>query len=69
MDEALVAEVTELPRTRESLFKTTVTKNIEFKSYLQLEHKKWHMEEEHTYIVARGKMTPPVESNPSLHNL
>ena len=35
VDEALVAEVTELPRNGENRFKTTVTKNIEFRSYLQ----------------------------------
>ena len=39
VDEALVAEVTELPRTGERWFKTIVTKNIEFRSYLQPEHK------------------------------
>ena len=39
VDEALVAEVTEIPRTGESWFKTTITNNIEFKSYLQPEHK------------------------------
>ena len=39
MDEALIAEVTELPRTRENWFKTTVTKNVEFRSYLKPEHK------------------------------
>ena len=39
MDEALIAEVTELPRTRENWFKTTVTQIVEFRSYLKLEHK------------------------------
>ena len=39
VDEALIAEVTELPRTRESWFKTTTTKNVEFRSYLKPEHK------------------------------
>ena len=39
MDEALIAEVTELPRTRESWFKTTITKDVEFRSYLKPEHK------------------------------
>ena len=28
VDEALIAEVTELPRTGESWFKTTITKNV-----------------------------------------
>ena len=39
VDEALIAEVTELPRTRESWFKTIITKNVEFRSYLKPEHK------------------------------
>ena len=39
MDEDLIAQVTELPRTRENWFKTTITKNVEFSSYLKLEHK------------------------------
>ena len=39
VDEALVAEVTELPRTGENWFKTTITKNIEFRSHLQPEQK------------------------------
>ena len=39
MDEALIAEVTELPRNGERWFKTTVTKNVEFRSFLKPEHK------------------------------
>ena len=39
MDEALIAEVTELPRTGENLFKNIVTKNVELRSYLKLGHK------------------------------
>ena len=39
VDEALIAEVTELPRTREKWFKTTITKDVEFSSYLKPEHK------------------------------
>ena len=39
VDDALIAEVAELPRTRESWFKNTVTKNVEFRSYLKPEHK------------------------------
>ena len=38
IDEALIAEVTELPTTGERWFKTTVIKNIEFRSYLKPEH-------------------------------
>ena len=39
VDEALIAEVIELPRIGESWFKTTITNNVEFKSYLKPEHK------------------------------
>ena len=39
VDETLIAEVTELPRTREMWFKTTITKNVEFRSYLKPKHK------------------------------
>jgi hypothetical protein len=39
VDEALIADVTELPRTGESWFKTTITKDVEFRSYLKTEHK------------------------------
>jgi hypothetical protein len=39
VDEALIDEVKELPKTGENWFKTTITKNVEFRSYLKLEHK------------------------------
>jgi hypothetical protein len=39
IDEALIAEVTELPMTGEKWFKTTVIKNVEFRSYLKPEHR------------------------------
>ena len=39
VDEALIVEVTKLPRTGESWFKTTITKDVEFRSYLKPEHK------------------------------
>ena len=39
VDETLIAEVDELPRTGEKWFKTTITKNVEFRSYLKPEHK------------------------------
>jgi hypothetical protein len=39
IDEALIAEVTELPMTGEKWFKTTVIKNVEFKTYLKPEHR------------------------------
>jgi hypothetical protein len=39
VDESLIVEVTELPRTGENWFKTTITKDVEFRSYLKPEHK------------------------------
>ena len=39
VNEALIAEVTKLPRIGENWFKTTVTKDVEFRSYLKLENK------------------------------
>ena len=39
VDETLTAEVTKLLRTWEKLFKTTITKDVEFISYLKPEHK------------------------------
>ena len=39
VDEALIADVAELPRIGEKWFKTTITKDVEFRSYLKLEHK------------------------------
>jgi hypothetical protein len=39
IDESLIGEVTELPTTGEKWFKTTVIKNIDFKSYLKPEHR------------------------------
>ena len=37
VDETLIVEVTELPRTGEKWFKTTITKDVEFRSYLKPE--------------------------------
>ena len=39
VDEALIAEVAELPRTGEKWFKTTITKDEKLRSYLNPEHK------------------------------
>ena len=39
VDEALISNVTKLPRTGENWFKTTITKNVKFKSYLKPKHK------------------------------
>ena len=38
VDEAVVAAMTEMSRTSERWFKSTTIKDIEFKSYLKLEH-------------------------------
>ena len=39
VDETLIAEVTKIPITREKWFKTTITKNVEFRSYLKPKHR------------------------------
>ena len=39
VDETLIAKVIEIPRTGEKRFKTTITKNVEFRSYLKLENR------------------------------
>ena len=39
IDETLITEVTELPSIGEKWFKTTIPKDVEFRSYLKLEHR------------------------------
>ena len=39
VDENLIVEVTELPRTGEKWFKTTITKDVEFRFYLKPQHR------------------------------
>ena len=39
VDESLITEVIELPRIGDKCFKTTITKNVEFISYLKPEHR------------------------------
>ena len=39
IDETIITEVTELPSTGEKWFKTTLPKDVEFRSYLKLEHR------------------------------
>ena len=39
IDENLIVEVAELPRTGEKWFKTTITRDVEIMSYLKPEHK------------------------------
>ena len=39
IDETLITKVTELPGTGEKWFKTTILKDVEFSSYLKLEHR------------------------------
>ena len=39
IDEALIAKLTELPSTGEKWFKTTIPKDVEFRSYIKPEHR------------------------------
>ena len=55
VDETLIAKVTELPTIREKWFKTTITKNVEFKSYLKPEHREvvWKKSVPSTWLEER----------------
>ena len=55
VDETLIAEVTELPRTQEKWFKTTITKNVEFRSYLKPKHRNvvWKKSVPYTWLEER----------------
>ena len=55
VDETLITEVIELPITREKWFKTTITKNVEFRSYLKLEHRRvvWKKSVPFTWLEER----------------
>ena len=57
VDQALIAEVTEFPRTGESQFKTTITNNVEFRSYMKPEHK--------TLYGRRASLHPGLRKNGS----
>ena len=55
MDETLIAEVTELPRTGEKWFKTTITKDVDFIYYLKPEHREvvWKKSVPSTWLEER----------------
>ena len=55
MDETLIVEVNELPRTGEKWLKTTITKYVEFKSYLKPEHRRvvWKKSVPSTWLEER----------------
>ena len=57
MDEALIAQATDLPRTGENWFKTTITKDVEFRSYMKPKHKKivWKKSIPTTWLEENGK--------------
>ena len=57
VDETLIAEVKKLLRTREKWFKTTITKNVEFRSYLKPEHRDvlWKKSVPSTWLEERWK--------------
>ena len=55
VDETLIAEVNELPRTGEKWFKTTYTKDVEFRSYLKPKHREvvWKKSVPSTWLEER----------------
>jgi hypothetical protein len=57
VDEAIIAATTELPGTGERWFKTTITKDIEFRSYLKPEHKCiiWQKDTPRVYLEEKWK--------------
>jgi hypothetical protein len=57
VDEAIVAATTEIPRTGEIWFKTTITKDIKFRSYLKPEHKCiiWKKDIPRSYLEEKWK--------------
>jgi len=57
VDEDLIAIATEIPRIGERWFKTTITKDIEFRSYLRPEHKciTWNKDVPMSYLEEKWK--------------
>ena len=55
VDETLITEVNELPRIGEKWFKTTITKDVEFRSYLKPEHREvvWKKSVPSTWLEER----------------
>ena len=54
--------MTELPRTREKWFKTTITKNVEFRSYLKPEHREvvWKKSVPSTWLEERWQLVKAI---------
>ena len=59
MDETLIAEVIELPRTGDKWFKTTINKDVEFRSYLKPEHRNvvWKKSVPSTWLEERWQQS------------
>jgi hypothetical protein len=57
VNESIVAPATKIPRNGEIWFKTTTTKDIEFRSYLSLEHKCiiWKKDIPRSYLEEKWK--------------
>ena len=55
IDETLITKVTELPSTGEKWFKTTIPKDVEFRSYLKPEHRRvvWKKSISFSYLEER----------------
>ena len=57
VDETLIAEVTELPRTGGKWFNTTITKDVDFRSYLKPKHRDivWKKSVPSTWLEERSQ--------------
>ena len=69
IDETLITEVTELPCTGEKWFKTTIPKDVEFRSYLKLEHRGMVLEKECAIILVGREVVTTTEGHCGLPNL
>jgi transketolase C-terminal domain/subunit len=60
VDEAAIATATGLPRTGQIWFKTTTTKNLNFRVYLKARIQRHHLEEKHASFSPGRGMAGPV---------
>jgi hypothetical protein len=69
VDEAIVAVVTEMPRTGERWFKSTTIKDIEFRYYLKPEQKCITLKKNIPQILLGREVATFAQIHPSVHNV
>ena len=67
--ETLITEVTELPSIGEKWFKTTIPKDLEFRSYLKPEHRGVVWKKPCTILLVRREVEETNEGHCGLHKL